>query len=93
MKKSELIQELQKETKVPKHVAATVVKTILNDIVDSLAKGQRVEIRNFGNFTVHTRKAHEGRNPKTGEKVNLPTRKAPHFKPGLDLQKRVQKVQ
>jgi len=89
MKRSELILNLQQEMDLPKEHAAIVVKTILDDIAESLARGQRVEIRNFGNFTVRVRKAHEGRNPKTGEKVFVSERKTPHFKPGLELQRRV----
>ena len=89
MKKSDLIQILQERAEISKDKSTLVVKTILDEISNSLTKGQRVEIRNFGNFTVRIRKAHEGRNPKTGEKVMVPDRKAPHFKPGLELQNRV----
>jgi len=91
MKKSDLVNKLAEKTSMPKDKATKVVKTILDEISDSLAKGERVEIRNFGNFTVRVRKAHIGRNPKTGETVDVPKKKTLHFKPGLELQKRVNK--
>lgn len=93
MKKSNLINKLAEKTSIPKEKAAQVVNTILDEISTALAKGDRVEIRNFGNFTVRVRKAHTGRNPKTGESVEVPEKKTPHFKPGLELQNRVKNGQ
>ncbi len=89
MKKSDLILRMMEKTSLPKEKAALVVNGILDEIADALAKGERVEIRNFGNFTVRTRKGHIGRNPKTGEPVKVPDKKTPHFKAGRGLQKRV----
>jgi len=93
MKKSELIHKLSEKTSIPKDKAAQVVNTILDEITDALSKGERVEIRNFGNFTVRVRNAHIGRNPKTGESVAVPEKKTPYFKPGLELQNRVKNGQ
>lgn len=65
------------------------VRVILETIAKSLAKGDRVEIRGFGVFTLHYRKPRTGRNPKSGKKVLVPAKYAPHFKPGKDLRDRV----
>ena len=65
------------------------VKEILNKIGETLASGHRVEIRGFGTFGLNFRPSRTGRNPKTGEKVVVPARYTPHFKPGKDLRERV----
>ncbi len=65
------------------------VKHLLDLMSDSLAKGQRIEIRGFGSFSLHFRPPRIGRNPKTGEAVALSGKYVPHFKPGKDLRERV----
>jgi integration host factor subunit beta len=65
------------------------VKTILRQMSDALATGQRIEIRGFGSFALHERSARIGRNPRTGEPVAVPARYSPHFKPGKELRERV----
>jgi integration host factor subunit beta len=65
------------------------VTLILDAIKATLANGGRVEIRGFGSFSIHNRPARIGRNPKTGEKVEVPAKFAPHFKAGLELKERV----
>ncbi len=66
------------------------VALILNSIGDHLAKGDRVEIRGFGSFKVNTRPPRTGRNPKTGEKVTVPAKPAPRFRPGLEMRECVE---
>ena len=66
-----------------------VVETILDAMIQSLAKGQRIEIRGFGSFALKHRPARLGRNPKTGESVAVPEKAVPHFKPGSELRRRV----
>jgi len=61
------------------------VRTILEEMVNSLSRGNRVEIRGFGTFAVNIRPARLGRNPKTGEKVMVPEKRVPHFKCGKEL--------
>jgi len=58
-------------------------------VITELAEGGRVEIRGFGSFSVHHRPARRGRNPKTGEAVDIPRKYVPHFKPGKELRERV----
>jgi len=65
------------------------VKIIIEHIAQSLSNGERIEIRGFGSFSLHHRKARVGRNPKTGEAVALTPKYAPHFKPGKELKERV----
>jgi integration host factor subunit beta len=65
------------------------VNSILDRMADALANGERIEIRGFGSMTLHYRPPRIGRNPKTGEKVHVPEKYVPHFKPGANLRKRV----
>lgn len=65
------------------------VKAILDAIVSRLTAHGRVEIRGFGSFSVHTRPPRLGRNPKTGKRVPVPEKHVPHFKPGIEMQKRL----
>lgn len=69
--------------------AEIVVKTILDSISKTLAKGGRVEVRGFGIFSVRTRPPRESRNPKNGEKVMVGEKRAPHFKAGKELRHKV----
>ena len=90
MTKSELIErisEMQPQLS-PKDVELAV-KTILEQMSDALADGQRIEIRGFGSFSLHYRAPRKGRNPKTGESVQLDGKYVPHFKPGKSLRERV----
>ena len=93
MTKSELIELLSKQQ--PQLKADDVdlaVKTILEMMSSSLADGKRIEIRGFGSFSLHYRPARTGRNPKTGEAVQLSGKHVPHFKPGKELRDRVTNV-
>lgn len=65
------------------------IKALLEQMVEALAEGQRVEIRGFGSFSLHHRPPRVGRNPKTGESVSVGSKYVPHFKPGKELKERV----
>lgn len=65
------------------------VKTLVEQMVDTLATGERVEIRGFGSFSLHYRPPRTGRNPKTGDSVEVGPKYVPHFKPGKELKDRV----
>lgn len=65
------------------------VKILVDTMTRSLARGQRIEIRGFGSFDLNHRPARQGRNPKTGDKVDVPEKYVPHFKPGKELRERV----
>jgi integration host factor subunit beta len=90
MTKSELIDVISRNQKhLPAKDVELAVKHILEIMSDSLASGQRIEIRGFGSFSLHYRPPRMGRNPKTGEAVALSGKYVPHFKPGKDLRERV----
>ena len=92
MTKSELITLLSDKFSQLEHKDAELsVKTIIDSLGDALNKGGRVEIRGFGSFSLNHRPARLGRNPKTGEKVNVPEKFVPHFKPGKELKIKVDK--
>ncbi len=90
MTKSELIARLA--GRYPQLVAKDAefaVKTILDAMTSSLVKGQRIEIRGFGSFGLNYRPPRTGRNPKSGDKVQVPEKFVPHFKAGKELRERV----
>lgn len=92
MTKSDLITILSDRFSQLVHKDAELsVKTIIDSLSDNLSKGGRVEIRGFGSFSLNYRPARIGRNPKTGEQVNVPEKFVPHFKPGKELKIKVDK--
>ena len=92
MTKSELIEALaMKQTQLTQKDIDSAVKTLLEHMSESLSSGERIEIRGFGSFSLHYRPPRTGRNPKTGESVELPAKNVPHFKPGKELRDRVNK--
>jgi integration host factor subunit beta len=90
MTKSELIEILtRRQSHLAGHDVELSVKELLELVSSELARGQRIEIRGFGSFSLHFRPPRLGRNPKTGETVALPGKFVPHFKPGKELRERV----
>ena len=69
--------------------AEIIVNTIFDSMTEALAQGSRIEIRGFGSFAVKLRPAREGRNPRTGETVQIPEKRSPHFKIGKELYGRI----
>ena len=85
MTKSELIALLaQRHPPLVTKDAEAVVKTIHDELTRALQEGKRIEIRGFGSFCLNHRPPRVGRNPKSGEKVRVPAKYTPHFKPGKD---------
>lgn len=90
MTKSELVEIIaSKQTQLSVKDVELAVKTIIEHMSHSLSDGQRIEIRGFGSFSLHYRAPRTGRNPKTGESVQLPAKYVPHFKPGKELREQV----
>lgn len=89
MNKVELIQALKNSNGLSKLEAEEVVNLFFNQMADTLAKGDRVEIRGFCSFLIKEYKEYTGRNPKTGERVKIAPKKLPFFKPGKELRERV----
>ncbi len=93
MTKSELIDALaQRQPHLKPEDVELAVKALLEMMSDALTMGQRIEVRGFGSFSLHFRPPRVGRNPKTGESVELPGKYVPHFKPGKELRERVNPV-
>ncbi len=89
MTKKEIVTKIADRTDIKQVDVKKVVQLTLDIIVDSLSKGETVEFRNFGIFKVKSRKARLGRNPKTGESVQIPEKKAVTFKAGLMMKEKV----
>ena len=85
MTKADLVEEVAKHSDLSKKDAEIIVQTVLDSIVESLKIGEKIELRGFGSFRLRERTSREGRNPKTGEKVFVPAKKVPYFKPGKEL--------
>ncbi|MBB1396484.1 integration host factor subunit beta [Pseudoalteromonas sp. SG44-8] len=93
MTKSELIEQLaEQHAHVPVKDVENAVKEILEQMAGSLSSSDRIEIRGFGSFSLHFRSPRTGRNPKTGDTVELEGKHVPHFKPGKELRDRVNAI-
>lgn len=89
MTKAELIEKIAAKAKITKRAANIALDTFVTSVTAALKKGDRVALVGFGTFSVAKRKARTARNPRTGETINVPARKAPKFKAGRDLKKAV----
>ena len=90
MTKSELIELIaSKQAQLSAKDVELAIKTILEHMSQTLSTGERIEIRGFGSFSLHYREPRRGRNPKTGDAVQLTGKYVPHFKPGKELRERV----
>ncbi len=85
MTKAELVEEVSGKTGLPKKQAEIVVNTVFESIVETLKTGEKIELRGFGSFRIRQRDSRMGRNPKTGERVDVPAKRIPYFKPGKEL--------
>ena len=89
MTKSELIEEVAKRTKITKNRAEAVVNCVFDSMAAALERGEGVEIRGLGSFTIRQRDAYHGRNPQTGEAVHVPEKRVPWFTVGKELRQLV----
>lgn len=89
MTKADLIEEVAAVSQLSKKHSELVVNTFFRSIINSLRRGEKIELRGFGSFKLRHRRARQGRNPKTGEKVQVPAKIVPYFKPGKDLRELV----
>ncbi len=89
MNKLELISALKRKSGLTKTEAAEVVQTFFDSLTESLAMGERVEIRGLCSFFIKEYESYTGRNPKTGQKVTIPPKRLPFFKCGKELKERV----
>lgn len=89
MTKKEIVLKIAEETKIKQVDVKKVVQKTLDEIIQALAKGERVELRNFGIFKIKSRRGRTGRNPRTGEAVPVPAKKVAVFKPGLIMKQEI----
>jgi len=92
MNKSQLIEALAKKENLPLKKAEEVVNTVFGDMEKALVHGERVEIRGLGSFKVKEYEGYKGRNPKTGEVIDVAPKKLPFFKVGKELKEKVDVV-
>ncbi len=85
MTKADLVEEVVKASKVSKKHAEIIVNTVFSSIIDALHRDDKIELRGFGSFRVRRRRSRQGRNPKTGDQVEVPEKRIPYFKPGKEL--------
>jgi len=85
MNKTELVEKVAKECTLSKSAAEQVLNSVLSAITEAMKTGDKVSLLGFGTFSVSERASREGRNPKSGEKIMIPAKKAVKFKPGSKL--------
>ena len=85
MTKADLVEEVVKVAGISKKQAERIVQTVFSSIVDALRNESKIELRGFGSFRVRHRRSRQGRNPKTGDRVDVPEKRIPYFKPGKEL--------
>ncbi len=89
MTKAELVERVAHKINLTKKDTERVVNLVFGSIMNSLAEGDKVELRGFGSFRVRVRNGRDGRNPRTGARVSIPAKKAPFFKAGKELRELV----
>lgn len=90
MNKAELIEQVASQTGLAKRTAREAVDAMVSAISDCLARGEKVTLVGFGTFGVRQRRARTGRNPQTGESIQIPAKKVPKFSAGKALREKVQ---
>jgi integration host factor subunit beta len=85
MTKADLVEEVVKVSNISKKHAEIIVNTVFFSIIEALQHDDKIELRGFGSFRVRRRRARQGRNPKTGARVEVPEKRIPYFKPGKEL--------
>jgi integration host factor subunit beta len=85
MTKAELVEEVARVSELTKKHSEIIVNTVFDSIINALQKDEKIELRGFGSFRIRQRRSRQGRNPKTGDKVDVPAKRIPYFKPGKEL--------
>ena len=85
MTKADLVEEVSRVTELTRKDSEVIVDTLFESVIKALKDGDKLEVRGFGSFRVRQRNARVGRNPKTGEKVEVPAKRVPYFKPSKEL--------
>ncbi len=85
MTKAELVDEVARASELTRKHSEVIVDAVFTSIVEALQGGDKIELRGFGSFRLRKREPRKGRNPKTGDKVDVPPKRVPYFKPGKEL--------
>ena len=85
MTKAALVEEVSRTAELTKKRSEVIVDTVFQSIIMALQRGEKIELRGFGSFRLRQRESRKGRNPKTGDRVDVPPKKVPYFKPGKEL--------
>ena len=91
MTKAELVEEVSRVSDLTKKHSEVIVDTVFESIIEALKRGEKIELRGFGSFRLRKREPRKGRNPKTGDKVDVPPKRVPYFKPGKELKDLINK--
>ena len=91
MTKADLVERVAREADMTKKDAEQLVEIVFDTIISTLNKGEKIELRGFGSFRLRERDSRKGRNPKTGEAVEIPAKRVAYFKPGKELKEIVNK--
>jgi DNA-binding protein HU-beta len=90
MNKADLVSKVAESTELSKKDVSKAIEAVFESIAEALQIGEKVQLVGFGNFEVRERSARKGRNPQTGEEINIPASKVPAFKPGKALKEGIQ---
>lgn len=85
MTKAELVEEVARTSELTKKDAERLVEIVFQSLIETLNKGEKIELRGFGSFRLRERNSRRGRNPKTGSAVSIPAKRVAYFKPGKEL--------
>jgi len=83
--KAALVEEVARVSGLTKKHSETIVETVFRSIIEALHREEKVELRGFGSFRLRRREPRRGRNPKTGDRVEVPSKQVPYFRPGKEL--------
>ena len=90
--KAALVEEVSRAADLTKKHAEVIVDTVFRSIVTALRRGEKIELRGFGSFRLRQREPRKGRNPKTGDRVDVPPKRIPYFKPGKELRELINRA-
>ena len=85
MTKAALVEEVARVADLTKKHSEVIVDAVFESIINALQRGEKIELRGFGSFRLRRREPRKGRNPKTGDRVDVPSKRVPYFKPGKEL--------
>ena len=92
MTKAELVEEVSRVSDLTKKHSEVIVETVFASIIEALRRGEKIELRGFGSFRLRQREPRKGRNPKTGDRVDVPPKRVPYFKPGKELKDLINRI-